>query len=394
MSKKRIAVISPSEFPGKTGDSVHFSVMINQLAAEGFKISLICPKIKSSDDKNGGFSSNIEITRIPFHPPRLKEITKKLGPKHYLDLFLFLFAESLTVLWVLATKRIKHVFIRHSILTIQLPVILKLAGTRVVADVAELVSASIKYEFNPNFLWLLKSFEKRTIKLYKCFKVQTNSQAKNLQKFGLPKEQIMVIPVCVKLSGIPRCLLEETPKHSFGYFGGLEKWQGVDLLLQAFKLLLKRMPEAQLYIIGNGSLENSIKQTLARNNLSSNVMMFNSVPSKILWNEYFRKFRIVVIPANPPPSSNLDSNIPMKLVESFAAGKPIIVMDIPAMKEIPKNSVFVVPSPDPESLANSMETLSKNDEKMKEYSKTGISCSTNYDVKNTIKKVIHYLFES
>jgi len=37
MSKEKIAVISPAEFPGRAGDTAHYSEIINQLNKKGYQ---------------------------------------------------------------------------------------------------------------------------------------------------------------------------------------------------------------------------------------------------------------------------------------------------------------------------------------------------------------------
>src|SRR5947208_2151428 len=115
MHKKEIVVISPAKFPGKAGDTANYSEIINQLSSDGFRVLLICPKSSDSNGTNFEIRSGVKIIRIPYEPPRLKQIKNSFKPKHYLQLLLFLFLESSIVLWTLTTKRIRHVFVRHSI---------------------------------------------------------------------------------------------------------------------------------------------------------------------------------------------------------------------------------------------------------------------------------------
>ena len=384
-------MISPAEFPGTAGDTANFSEMIRQLSI-GLRVLLICPKSSDSNNKDLGFSSNVEIIRIPYCPPRLKQIKNEFKLKTYFQLFFFLSVGFFTVLGTLARKRIRFVFIRHGILTLHLPIIFRLFRIRVIAD-GELISDSSKDHINPKILWVLKKYEKKVMKFYTYFKVSTLNQTENFQKFGFPKEKILIIPVGINIKKIPKFPVEEIPEHTFGYFGVLEKWQGVDLLLEAFELLLAKIPNASLFIIGEGSLKESLIERVTKNNLSSKVI-FTSVPREVLFHEYFKKFRIVVIP-RPKQKDSTDTlkefGLPIKLIESFAAGKPVIVMDIPILKEIPKNTVCIVESSSPEALAKAMKELSLDNKKMKEYAKAGLICSRNYDVEDKMKKLVNSL---
>ena len=155
-------------------------------------------------------------------------------------------------------------------------------------------------------------------------------------------------------------------------------------------MVLKNLPNAKLYLVGGtGSYADTIMEKL-RGKFSSNVIFIPSVSREVLWKKFFGKFRIIIIP-RPKLKNSFDTILPMKLVESFAAGKPVIVMDIPVMKEIPENTVVISPSSDPSSLAKTMETLSKNDEKMIEISKNALKYSTNFDIRDQVKKIINAL---
>jgi glycosyltransferase involved in cell wall biosynthesis len=387
--EKQIVIISPAEFPGTAGDTANFSEMIRHLSIE-LKVLLICPKNSDSNNKDLGFSSNVEIIRIPYRPSRLKQSKKEFKLKTYFQLFFFLLVEFFTVLETLARKRTRFVFVRHSILTLHLPIIFRLFSIRVIAD-GELISDLFRDDVNQKILWLLKKYEKNVLKCYTYYKVSTLNQAENLQKFGFPKEKILIIPVGINIKKIPKFSIEEIPEHTFGYFGVLEKWQGVDLLLKGFELLLKKIPNATLFIIGEGSMKESLIETVTKNNLSSNVI-FTSVPREVLFQEYFKKFRIVVIP-RPKQNDSTDTILPIKLVESFAAGKPVIVMNIPVMREIPENTICIVESSSPEALAKAMEKLSLDNKKMKEYAEAGLISSRNYDIEDKMKKLVSSLID-
>ena len=165
----------------------------------------------------------------------------------------------------------------------------------------------------------------------------------------------------------------------------------MDILLNGFKILQKRIPKATLYILGNGTLKSQLEKYVRENDLLSNVI-FGLVSRETLLNEYFKKFRIVIIP-RPKQKDSKDEIIPIKLIESLAAAKPTIVMDIPIMSEFPKNSLYVVKSSNPEALANGMEDLSSDEKKMKEFSENAHVASKNYDVQNMVKKLVNSLIK-
>jgi glycosyltransferase involved in cell wall biosynthesis len=386
MIEKQIAVISPAKFPGRTGDATHYWEIINQLIVEGFKVVLVCPK--NEDPEEMVTPHNLEIIRVPYQPPRLHQISGSFKTKHYIQVLFFLLLESLTVFYILKSKRIKHVIVRHSVLTMQLPLIFRLLKVRAIAD-GETIVDLFKGKINTKLLNLIKNYEKKMIGIYAYYKSSSETQGQKLQEYGIPKDRILIIPVTININKIPKFPIEEIPEHTFGYFGVIERRQGVDILLNAFELILKKIPSAILFILGEGALKDELKEFVLRKNLSQNVI-FDSVSREVLLNEYFKKFRIVVIP-RPKQSDSTDHILPIKMIESLAAGKPTIVFDIPVMKEFSRETVVVVPSSDPESLANAMEELSLDVSKMKDYAEAAHELSIRYDIGTNIKKLINAL---
>jgi glycosyltransferase involved in cell wall biosynthesis len=216
------------------------------------------------------------------------------------------------------------------------------------------------------------------------------AQVKNLEAQGYPKDKILILPVSINTERINKFKLEEIPEHTFGYFGGLESWQSVDSLIKAFKLLVERIPSALLYIIGDGSLLSDLQRIVSDNGLIANILFVGRIKREELWEHYFRRFRIVIIPRQKMNNS-IDTILPIKLVEAMAGGKPIIAMDIPVMREIKGNPILLVPSGDAQLLANAMYCLSTNPDEMAQRSKLSLSSSLSYDIRNNIKKIIPIL---
>ncbi len=385
----KILVISPSIFPGKTGDSTNYTEIVNQLARDGFEIFLICPKNPTSKNQTSSISDDVEIIRIPILPPRLKEIQDKARTLDYFRFLIFMLFEFLIVSWVIRRKKIKYAIIRHDILTSQLPFLFKLLRLRSIAD-GELMGEVLKNKLKGTIFNLIKRYEKRAVKWYSFYKVTSEGQSKHIKQIGFPESKILIIPIGINTKKIPKVSLDQTPKHTFGYFGVLEEWQGLDILLSGFQILHKKIPESKLYILGDGTLKRQLEKKVYENNLSSNVF-FDSVSREVLLNEYFNKFRITVIP-RPKHNDSKDEIIPIKLIESISGAKPTIVMDLPIMRKF-KNCVYISPSSDPKVLAKTMYEFSSDEKKMKEYSENAYTVSKNYDIQKMVMTLVDNLMK-
>ena len=97
-----IVIVSPSEFPGSSGDTYNFLELINQFLFEGFKVLLICPESNKSGNADiGSNNPNLEIVRINCRPPRLNELGERIKIKNYFEFVWFLILETFTVLRII-----------------------------------------------------------------------------------------------------------------------------------------------------------------------------------------------------------------------------------------------------------------------------------------------------
>lgn len=390
MKNVPITILSPSDFSGNTGDTSNFLEMINQFLLEGLKVLLICPK--NAKDEYPNFEhqkQNFEVITINCYPPRLNEIKESKEIKRYFEFIWFLLIETFTVLRIIRSRKIKKIYVRHSILTMQLPLFFKLFGITTLAD-GEIVSDTINGLLNPILSKLFFRYEKIIIKFYSFFKVSTPSQIKNLTDIGYPPKKVLIIPVSINTSKIPTFNLKNIVNHSFGYFGGLEPWQGVDILIKAFKLLTEKLPTALLYIIGDGSSRKELEELVLQNKLTNNIVFIGKIKREQLWEQYLGKFQIIIIPRQKLNNS-IDTILPIKLVEALAASKPIIAIDIPVMREIPGSPIILVPSGNVQSLANAMYSLTMDTKEMEYRSRLSNDSSKSYDIKINIKKIISIL---
>ena len=77
------------------------------------------------------------------------------------------------------------------------------------------------------------------------------------------------------------------------------------------------------------------------------MLFVGSISREKLWDEYFKKFRVVVIP-RPRQNNSLDSYTSYQIGGvAGGAGKPVIAMDIDVMREIPYNAILLVRHPEP-----------------------------------------------
>lgn len=101
------------------------------------------------------------------------------------------------------------------------------------------------------------------------------------------------------------------------FVGRIEAIKGLDLLIDAFLIVLKSEPSVRLRIIGDGSKKHQIKDYVDKHGLTKNVI-FNGYQEDIV--KYYKTAKVTVL-------SSLYEGFPNVLIESIALGTPIVAFN-------------------------------------------------------------------
>ncbi len=138
------------------------------------------------------------------------------------------------------------------------------------------------------------------------------------------------------------------------YLGSLHPWKGVENLIRA-------MPEiqgAQLWIAGGSEMRIAELQRLARDlGCTEKIEFLGSVPP-IKRFETIDQADICLLPLSQTSIGSRYTS-PLKLFEYMAMGKPIIVSDLPAIREVlaPEETALLVEPENPSAIAAAVNRL-------------------------------------
>ena len=109
----------------------------------------------------------------------------------------------------------------------------------------------------------------------------------------------------------------------------LEKRMGLENLIMAVEILLKKYPEKvfQLVIVGKGSLKQQLEKMISEKSLSNIIKLKGLVPRESL-PLYFRVADLFVLPTTAIEGFGLVT------AESFASGLPVMGTPVGATKEL------------------------------------------------------------
>jgi glycosyltransferase involved in cell wall biosynthesis len=139
----------------------------------------------------------------------------------------------------------------------------------------------------------------------------------------------------------------------FLFFGRIQPYKGVDLLLESFAMLLKVYPEATLTVAGSGSFGFDLKQyPIPEKNL---LILNRFIPADELAN-LIQGAKVVVCPYRDATQSGV-------VMSAYAFNKPVIVTNVGALPLVVEEgeSGFVVEPNDATALAAAMERIMRGE---------------------------------
>ncbi|MDY0074016.1 MAG: glycosyltransferase, exosortase A system-associated [Thauera sp.] len=157
---------------------------------------------------------------------------------------------------------------------------------------------------------------------------------------GIPASKVTVIPNAVdvdsfQLSGeadpVLRAELGLSDCTTIGFVGSFYAYEGLDLLLDAFRTLAAERPELRLLLVGGGPQEENLKAQASRLGLAGKIVFTGRVPHS----EVSRYYDQIDLLAYPRHSMRLTELVtPLKPLEAMAQGRLFVASDVGGHKEL------------------------------------------------------------
>jgi glycosyltransferase involved in cell wall biosynthesis len=162
------------------------------------------------------------------------------------------------------------------------------------------------------------------------------------------------------------------PKKGFTllYVGRLAPLKDHATLLQAVALTRAQRPDVQLWIVGDGPLEFSLRKLTDELGLNECVTFFGEQADVSPF----------LLAADLFVSSSITEGLPVSLLEAMSVGLPAVVTDVGGMGEIARLSgaVTLVPSSDPEGMARALCEAATGKQKLSELGQLASHCYEQY----------------
>jgi glycosyltransferase involved in cell wall biosynthesis len=158
---------------------------------------------------------------------------------------------------------------------------------------------------------------------------------------GCPPENVVVIPNAVDVDWfrpIPRSdtLAEslgiERGDEVLGYLSTFNSYEGIPYLLDAAARLRKRGRHVRVLLVGDGGDEASIGEVAHRFGLDDGTLI---MPGRVAHDDVLRYYSIIDVFVVPRTAARVSQLVtPLKPYEAMAMERPVVVSDLPALREI------------------------------------------------------------
>jgi glycosyltransferase involved in cell wall biosynthesis len=227
-------------------------------------------------------------------------------------------------------------------------------------------------------------FEMISISMNKKVIAISESVKKSLIKYEfIPEKKIFVLPNCIDYQKYNNAMIRESIPNNkelvIGTVGRLEREKGLNYLLLAMKIILSRFPSIKLDIIGDGSAQAELKNLSIKLHISNSVNFFGKFVDVI---PFYNKMDIFVLPS-------ILEGFGIVLLEAMAAGIPIVATNVDGIREVVENmqTGLLVPSKNPEALADAITKLIESPQLRKKLVKEGLKKAKEFDVKEHVMKL-------
>jgi glycosyltransferase involved in cell wall biosynthesis len=185
----------------------------------------------------------------------------------------------------------------------------------------------------------------------------------------LDPEKIAVIPNGVDNSRF-HCNSHEKVRGRIVYVGRLEPHKHVDLLVDAFRKVKEKVPEAELHIVGSGSSMQLIKD---RASGLKDCFIYGFLPDDHMI-DLLKSSWLFVLPSEREGSG-------LVALEAMAAGSPFVTVDYPdnGAKKLVHFKCGLSVDPNDNSIASAIRQLLNDEEMWKDMSNRALDFSKEHD---------------
>ncbi len=163
------------------------------------------------------------------------------------------------------------------------------------------------------------------------------------------------------------------------FVGRLEESKGVFELIAIFQPLAQQDPLLELRLVGDGPLGPEMRKRIARAGLESRVSFAGALSPQQVWTEMAQS-DLLVLPM-------LHGNFPLTLLESEAAGLPVVSSDLPGVRGAVSPESRLLPVPEWDQWVESLRRLIPDAQTRRKMSQAGQSWAKGHTWDRSVDKM-------
>lgn len=377
----KILLLAPQPFYQERGTPIAVDLLLKVFSGRGDTVDLLTyregedrkypgvtihriPRFPGTTNIRPGFSVKKVICNIPFF---FKAIGMAAHGKY--DVVHAVEESVFTAMWLRALFRLRYVYDMDSSLSQQL---------------AE--SRAIFRLFRPVTAWL----ERAAIKKAAAVIAVCDELGQLAMRSGAKKVDILPDISLLDVPGQSTQSVELPPWQgkTLMYIGNLERYQGIDLLLESFAAVLCKKQDVRLVIVG-GAPDHVAHYTHRAGELGirQNTVFMGPRPLSAMAS-LFEKADVLVSPRIR------GINTPMKIYSYLDSGKPIVATDLPTHTQVLTSDMAMLAKPSPNDFAAGMLALSNDPELCARLARNAREFARARHSFEAFKKILSELYDS
>lgn len=175
-------------------------------------------------------------------------------------------------------------------------------------------------------------------------------------------------------------ILKSKFRHKIVFMGHLRAGQGLEMLLSAFPLVLKKLPDASLLIVGGGQLEDALHNIVKQLKIQKHVVITGFVQKFSDVQKLLSQAAIAVAPYVDDENNFTRFTDPGKVKDYLALSLPVVVTEVPEVsREIQSRKAGLAIAYDRNALAGAICKLLINGKLLLKFRKNAFNMAKDYE---------------
>lgn len=307
----------------------------------------------------------------------------KFPPVRFPGILMYAKDSILTWWWLLKFPKRIDLYIGSDGFSAFLGVLLKKIG-----KVKSVVLYTIDFmpkRFNGIFLnWLYHFFDEQSLKNCKVIWNLSDRMAQGREEYMKVKRELFAPQITVPLGiwdrRIPKPMFAKRNRYQIIFMGHILEKQGLDIVIDAFPKILKRIPKVKLLIIGTGEYENILKTKVKKLKLEDKIIFEGYIEDHREVEKKLSESILAVATYKPVPDSFTYFADPGKIKNYLSAGLPVILTGVPPIAEdIEKRKCAFITDYNADDFSRIAIKCLSRASLLKEYSRNAIRYASNFD---------------